>query len=158
MSESLNVGIVGYGFATKTFHAPLVAGVPGLKLAAISSSDPAKVAADWPEVATETSPEALFARPDIDLVVIPTPNETHYPLASAALAAGKHVYCEWPLGNGLAEAEEIARLVSDAGLEGIIGLQARCAPPVAYLRDLIAAGEIGEVISSNMFGTGIQWG
>ena len=96
MSESLNVGIVGYGFATKTFHAPLVAGVPGLKLTAISSSDPAKVKADWPEVATETTPEALFARPDIDLVVIPTPNTTHFPLASAALAAGKHVVVDKP--------------------------------------------------------------
>ena len=112
MSESLNVGIVGYGFATKTFHAPLVAGVPGLKLVAISSSDPAKVKADWPQVATETSPEALFARPDIDLVVIPTPNETHYPLASAALAAGKHVVVDKPFTITTAEARALDQLAT----------------------------------------------
>ena len=115
MSESLNVGIVGYGFATKTFHAPLVAGVPGLKLAAISSSDPAKVAADWPEVATETSPEALFARPDIDLVVIPTPNETHYPLASAALAAGKHVVVDKPFTVTTHDARRLQAQAQGAG-------------------------------------------
>ena len=115
MSESLNVGIVGYGFATKTFHAPLVAGVPGLKLAAISSSDPAKVKADWPEVATETTPEALFARPDIDLVVIPTPNTTHFPLASAALAAGKHVVVDKPFTVTTDEARRLQAQAEAAG-------------------------------------------
>ena len=50
MNETLNVAIVGYGYAAKTFHAPLIAGVAGLELAAIVSSDPAKVRADWPEV------------------------------------------------------------------------------------------------------------
>ena len=65
MSEILNVGIVGYGFATKTFHAPLVAGVPGLRLAAISSSDASKVLADWPDVpvvATAAEPGECLLR------------------------------------------------------------------------------------------------
>jgi len=115
MSDSLKVAIVGYGFAAKTFHAPLVAGVPGLKLAAISSSDPAKVAADWPEVPVDATPEVLFARPEIDLVVIPTPNETHFPLARAALAAGKHVVVDKPFTVTLADAQSLQAEATAAG-------------------------------------------
>ena len=89
--------------------------MPGLKLAAISSSDPTKSKAEWPDVATETSTEALFARPDIDLVVIPTPNETHYPLASAALAAGKHVVVDKPFTVTADEARRLQTQAESAG-------------------------------------------
>src|SRR6185295_20027381 len=96
MSSPIRVGIVGYGYATRTFHAPLVASVPGLELVAVSSSDAAKVHADWPGLAVEATPDALVARADVDLVVVPTPNATHHPLASAALRAGKHVVVDKP--------------------------------------------------------------
>ena len=82
MTRSLKVGIVGYGFATRVFHAPLVQSVPGLELVAVASSDPAKVRAGLPGVAVDPRPENLFARPDIDLVIIPTPNASHHPLAA----------------------------------------------------------------------------
>lgn len=96
MREDIQVGLVGYGFASKTFHAPLIAATPGLALAAISSSDAAKVHADFAGMDVETTAQALFARDDIELVVIPTPNETHFPLAKAALTAGKHVVVDKP--------------------------------------------------------------
>ena len=73
MPQTLNVGIVGYGYASATFHAPLIAGVQGLKLAAVASRHPAKVRRDWPGVDVESSPEDLFARRDLQLIVIPTP-------------------------------------------------------------------------------------
>ena len=146
MSESLNVGIVGYGFATKTFHAPLVAGVPGLKLAAISSSDPAKVKADWPEVATETSPEALFARPDIDLVVIPTPNETHYPLASAALAAGKHVVVDKPFTVTTHDARRLQAQAQAAGRVLSVFHNRRWDSDFLTLKQVLASGELGRIV------------
>ena len=146
MSESLNVGIVGYGFATKTFHAPLVAGVPGLKLAAISSSDPAKVAADWPEVATEVSPEALFARPDIDLVVIPTPNETHYPLASAALAAGKHVVVDKPFTVTTHDARRLQAQAQAAGRVLSVFHNRRWDSDFLTLKQVMASGELGRIV------------
>ena len=65
MPATLRAGIIGYGFATQTFHAPLIAGVPGLELAAVSSSD-AKVHADRPALEVLATPAALFKRPDID--------------------------------------------------------------------------------------------
>lgn len=104
---AISVGILGYGFASATFHAPLISATPGLNLAAVSSSQPGKVHADWPSLTVCDSPQALLARADIDLVVIPTPNDTHYQLACAALAAGKHVVVDKPFTLTQAEALDL---------------------------------------------------
>ena len=144
--QTLNVGIVGYGFATKTFHAPLISGVPGLKLVAISSSAPAKVKADWPEVATETTPEALFARPDLDLVVIPTPNTTHFPLASAALAAGKHVVVDKPFTVTADEARRLQAQAEAAGRVLSVFHNRRWDADFLTLKQVIASGELGRIV------------
>ena len=71
MSDSIRVGLIGYGYASKTFHAPLIAGTPGMALAAVSSSDATKVHADWPTVPVVSEPKHLFNDPNIDLIVIP---------------------------------------------------------------------------------------
>lgn len=146
MPNTLNVGIVGYGFATKTFHAPLVAGVPGLHLAAISSSDPAKVRADWPGVPVDPSPEALLARPEIDLVVIPTPNTTHFPLARAALAAGKHVVVDKPFTVTLAEARTLETEAQNAGRILSVFHNRRWDADFMTLRQAIERGELGRIV------------
>lgn len=106
MSENIRVGLIGYGYASKTFHAPLVAGTPGMELAAITSSDETKVRADLPAVPVVTEPKHLFNDPNIDLIVIPTPNDTHFPLAKAALEAGKHVVVDKPFTVTLSQARE----------------------------------------------------
>ncbi len=116
MTRDLRVGIIGYGYASATFHAPLIQGVSGLELTAISSSDSAKVRGALPDVEVEDSPEALLSRSDIDLIVIPTPNETHYPLASQALAAGKHVVVDKPFTVTLDEAKALTEQAEQAGL------------------------------------------
>ena len=110
LNTSLNVGLLGYGFASATFHAPLIAAVPGLRLAAIASSRPHDVRADWPDVAVCATAAELIAQPDIDLVVIATPNNTHAPLAAQALAAGKHVVVDKPFTLNVAEAQALITL------------------------------------------------
>ena len=110
MSDAIRVGLIGYGYASKTFHAPLISGTPGMTLAAVSSSDEKKVLADWPAVQVVAAPQALFSDPNIDLVAIPTPNDTHFPLAKAALEAGKHVIVEKPMAPTAAQTEELAAL------------------------------------------------
>src|SRR5207247_5574217 len=82
----------------------------------------------------------------------------HFELTSAALAAGKAVYCEWPLGNGLEEAKTLAALARKKGVLAVAGLQARSAPSVAYVRDLIGQGYVGEVLSTTLIGSGMGWG
>ncbi|QWP75699.1 oxidoreductase [Lysobacter sp. K5869] len=112
MSESapLRVALIGYGFAGKTFHAPLIAATPGLALSVVGSSDAAKVAADVPGAAVVADPLRAATDPRADLIVIATPNHSHAPLARAALAAGKHVVVDKPFTLDLSEARELAAL------------------------------------------------
>jgi predicted dehydrogenase len=100
----------------------------------------------------------LVNRADVDLVAITVKVPHHLELATAALEAGKAVYCEWPLGNGLIEAQTLAALAKKKGVLAVVGLQARAAPSVAYVHDLIRQGYIGEVLSTSLIGSGLGWG
>src|SRR5438445_7373014 len=100
----------------------------------------------------------LVNRADVDVVAVTVKVPHHLELATAALDAGRAVYCEWPLGNGLKEAETLAALAKRKGVLAVAGLQARSAPSVAYLRDLIKQGYVGEVLSTTLMGSGMGWG
>ncbi|MCC2976851.1 Gfo/Idh/MocA family oxidoreductase [Sphingomonas sp. PL-96] len=102
--------------------------------------------------------QALVDSPEVDLVVVTVKVPHHRELVSAALNAGKHVYCEWPLGNGLAEARELAALAEAKGVVAAVGTQMRVAPEVEYLRQLVANGYVGEVLSTTLVGSGGPWG
>jgi len=102
--------------------------------------------------------EDLVNRADVDAVAITVKVPYHLELATAALNAGKAVYCEWPLGNGLVEAQTLAALAKKKGALAVVGLQARSAPSVAYVRDLIKQGYVGEVLSTSLIGSGLGWG
>src|SRR5439155_1429878 len=78
----------------------------------------------------------------------------HLELATAALTAGKAVYCEWPLGNGVREAEQLAALAKQQGVLAVAGLQARAAPSVLYVRGLVRQGYVGEVLSTTLICSG----
>src|SRR5437868_14875363 len=102
--------------------------------------------------------QELVNSPAVDVVAITVKVPYHRELATAALEAGKAVYCEWPLGNGLQEAETLAALAKKQGVLAVAGLQARSAPAVAYVRDLVARGYVGEVLSTTLVGSGMGWG
>jgi predicted dehydrogenase len=102
--------------------------------------------------------EDLVNSADVDVVAITVKVPHHFELATAALDAGKAVYCEWPLGNGLQEAESMAALAKKKGVLAVSGFQGRSAPVVAYVRDLIAQGYVGEVLSTTLIGSGMGWG
>ena len=112
---TLRVALIGYGNAGRIFHAPLISGVPGLELAVVSSSKPQAVLADWPQVRVVATPQEAFASPDVDLVVIATGNESHFPLAEQALHAGKHVVVDKPCTVTLAQTEALLALARSAG-------------------------------------------
>ena len=145
MARTLKVGIVGHGFATAVFHAPLIRNVPGLELVAVSSSDPAKVRAGLPGVEPVASAQALFARPDLDLVVIPTPNATHHPLALQALAAGKHVVVDKPFTLDAAEARDLIARAGQAGRVLSVFQNRRWDADFLTVRELLAGGELGRL-------------
>jgi predicted dehydrogenase len=96
----------------------------------------------------------LVAAPEVDIVTVAVKVPPHLEIVKAAIGAGKHVYCEWPLGNGLAEAKEMAALAQAKGVLGVVGTQARVAPEIEYLRHLIADGFVGEVLSTTLVARG----
>src|SRR5438034_1613696 len=102
--------------------------------------------------------QELVNSPTVDVVAVTVKVPHHLELATAALDAGKAVYCEWPLGNGLKEAETLAALAKKKGVLAVAGLQARSAPSVAYVHDLIKQGYVGEVLSTTLIGSGMGWG
>src|SRR5207244_4992002 len=89
----------------------------------------------------------MVRHPDIDLVSVSVRVPLHHAMVMAALHAGKHVYCEWPLGANLAEAEAMAALARATGVRTMIGLQANGDPVLLRLRELLAEGYVGEVLS-----------
>lgn len=107
----LHVGLLGFGYASQTFHAPLIQAVPGLQITAVSSREPAKVrAALGAQTTVYGQAEALIASADVDLVVIATPNLTHHALARAALLAGRHVVVDKPFTSNAGQAQELIAL------------------------------------------------
>ncbi|MCU5772308.1 oxidoreductase [Erwiniaceae bacterium BAC15a-03b] len=145
MSDKIRVGLVGYGFASKTFHAPLIAGTSEMELAAVSSSDATKVHADWPSMQVVADPQALFDDPTLQLIVIPTPNDTHFPLAKAALNAGKHVVVDKPFTVTLSQARELEALAKAKGLLLSVFHNRRWDSDFLTLKALLADGTLGEV-------------
>ncbi|TPG26402.1 oxidoreductase [Variovorax guangxiensis] len=142
----IRVGLVGYGFAGQTFHAPVLSAVPGLVLVGIASSQPQKVQADWPGVPVEADATALFARADIDVVVIATPNAQHHPIAKAALEAGKHVVVDKPFTLDALQARELATLASRRGLLLSVYQNRRFDADYLTLRDVLTSGQIGRPV------------
>ncbi|WP_341889927.1 oxidoreductase [Variovorax sp. YR752] len=142
----LRVGLVGYGYAGKTFHAPLIAGVPGLTLAVVSSRDPGRVRADWPDAEVLPDAQALVRRDDLDLVVIASPNDSHFPLARAALAAGRHVVVDKPFTLSLAEARELCALAHARGRLLSVFHNRRWDGDFLTLRTIVERGTLGRIV------------
>ncbi|WEJ91503.1 MAG: oxidoreductase [Klebsiella huaxiensis] len=145
MSDAIRVGLIGYGYASKTFHAPLISGTPGMTLAAVSSSDESKVLADWPVVKVVSEPGQLFSDPTLDLIVIPTPNDTHFPLAKAALEAGKHVVVDKPFTVTLSQARELDAVARREGRLLSVFHNRRWDSDFLTVKALINEGLLGEV-------------
>jgi predicted dehydrogenase len=147
MSSSLKIGLMGYGFAGATFHAPVIAhcGASAV-LAAIATSQPERARADYPGAAVVADFDALLALDDIECIVIATPNDTHFPLAKQALAAGKHVVVDKPVTLTAHEALELARLARERGLLFAPFHNRRWDGDFMTLRAVIASGELGRIV------------
>lgn len=155
--DKIRIGIVGAtpegGWAASA-HVPALQGLPAYDLTAVSTTreESAQEAArrfGAPHAFTDA--RRLAEHPEVDLVVITVKVPFHLELAQAALAAGKHVYCEWPLVRTTSEAETLAAAAEAAGVHHVIGLQARYAPAVEYARQLIADGYLGRLTSATVY-------
>src|SRR3954453_20683686 len=164
-TDKIRVGIIGAnpdrGWAAQA-HIPALRSLPDeFEITALSttrreSADAASELFGVP-LAFDNHQE-LVNSPVVDVVAVAVKVPHHLELATAALEAGKAVYCEWPLGNGLHEAETLAALAQKQGVLAVAGLQARSAPVVAYVRDLVEQGYVGEILSTTLVGSGMGWG
>jgi predicted dehydrogenase len=157
MSDSLRVAMIGSGFMGSAHSqgwrvAPRFFDLPrSPEMAVLVGRDAGRVeaaAARWGWQETSTDWRAAVERDDIDVVDIVTPGDSHAEIAIAALAAGKHVLCEKPLANTVAEAEAMADAAERAAADGIVamvGFTYRRVPAATFARDLVAAGRIGAV-------------
>ena len=92
----------------------------------------------------------MAASPEIDAVAVVVRVPSHYEPTKAAIEAGKHVYTEWPLGRNTAEAEELAALARDKGVQTAVGLQSRVSPALLYVKEMLESGYVGEVLSCSL--------
>jgi scyllo-inositol 2-dehydrogenase (NADP+) len=115
-NQAINTAVIGFGLAGQVFHAPFVSAVPGLKLEAIVQRKGDEAAKAYPNTRILRSVEETFTDPTIQLIVVGTPNETHYTLAKQALLAGKHVVIDKPFAATSAEAKELGDLAAARSL------------------------------------------
>ena len=113
--RSVNVAVIGYGMAGSVFHGPLIASVEGLLLSTVVSSKPDAVHRDFPCVTVTPDVGAMLADPAIDVVVVASPNSTHFTYAKMALEAGKHVVLEKPFTNTIEEAKALVDIATKSG-------------------------------------------
>jgi scyllo-inositol 2-dehydrogenase (NADP+) len=142
---TIQVGLIGYGYAGATFHAPLICSTEGLTLTRIASSNAHKVRQDFPDAALSDSPQDLINAADVDLVVIATPNASHHPLAMQALQAGKHVVLEKPFTVTVAQAQELLQLAQQKKLVLSVFHNRRWDNDFLTARKCIESGMLGEI-------------
>ena len=155
-SGRLGVGLVGSGFMGKA-HAYAFAAVshifnlplePELAVLAERDAETAQNAARRLGFAAGTGDwRELVDSPEVDVVAIAAPNHLHKPIAMAALAAGKHVYCEKPLAGTLEDAHEMAGAAQSAGVVTLVGFNYLRNPMIRLAREIVEAGEIGEIVA-----------
>ena len=142
----IDVGLIGFGLGGKSFHAPVIAAVEGLRLAAVLQRRESTAAEIYPDVKIVRSIEEMLALPSIQLVAISTPNELHYPYARLCLEAGRDVVVDKPFATTFAEARELAELAQQCGRLLTVYQERRLDGDFATLKKLIADGELGRLV------------
>lgn len=151
-SKTFNVGVVGYGLSAKVFHIPFITTTPNLTLHSIVQRSPQpgnSAPADHPSAKHYTSSDSLIADPEVDVIVITTPPDTHFALTKASLEAGKHVLTEKPFVPTAAEANALAALAKQKGKLICVYQNRRWDADFLLLKHIIEQGTLGRVIEYN---------
>lgn len=153
MADKIRLGLIGAsvsGTWSSRSHLPAVQDSQDVELTAVCTTkvQTAEAARNaWNAKLAFSNYEKMVASPEIDTVAVVVRVPSHYGPVKAALEAGKHVYCEWPLGQTTAEAEELAALAKAKGLKTAIGLQSRVNPGILYVKELLEGGYVGEIMA-----------
>jgi scyllo-inositol 2-dehydrogenase (NADP+) len=144
----LKVGLVGFGVAGAVFHAPLIAAEPRLRLVAVATSR--SLPAEFAATRSMTDAQQLVRSDDVDLVVVASPNETHAPLARAALLAGKHVVVDKPFTLNVREADALIELALQRNRLLTVFQNRRWDGNFLTVRELLVERALGEVFFAEL--------
>ncbi len=147
MTDKVRIAIIGAGAVSDFHHVPGINIDPRAELVAVCDPNEALLEArqkDWGPTKKTTDYQQIADDPDIDAVVIATPNWTHKPIALACLAGGKHVMCEKPLGLNFSDSAEMYRAARDRNLRHMTAFTYRFAPSMRFLRHMVKSGQLGE--------------
>jgi scyllo-inositol 2-dehydrogenase (NADP+) len=147
MSREIGVGVIGFGLGGRVFHAPFVSAVPGLKLAAIMQRTGDEAAKAYPATKIVRSLDELLGDAAIEVVVVSTPNETHFRMAMAALEAGKHVVIDKPFAATSDEAAELGRVAKAKGVHAIPFHNRRWDGDFLTVRKLLDEKAVGRLVT-----------
>ena len=147
MSSEIGVAVIGFGLAGKVFHAPFVSAVPGLRLEAIVQRKGDEAAKAYPKARILRSVEQALKDASVQLVVVGTPNETHFDLAKQALLAGKHVVIDKPFAATSAEAKELKELAEKQGVVLAPFHNRRWDGDFLTVRKLLDEGAVGRLVT-----------
>ena len=142
----ISVGLVGFGFAGRVFHAPIISAVAGLKLRAILQRSSNEAALCYPEAQIVKSMDELLAIDEIKLIVIATPNVSHYPLARECLLAGRDVVVDKPFTTTYSEAAELVNLARQHGRLLTVYQNLRSNGDFRTIRRLVESGTLGRIV------------
>ena len=163
-SSKIRVGIVGAsasrGFASVA-HIPALRALPQFEIVAVCTTrqqTSEAAARHYGAALAFSDARELAQHPDIDLVTVSVKVPDHLQPVMAAIDAGKHVYCEWPLGRNLEEAAQMRDAAQRRGMRHAVGLQGQMSPAINYVKDLITEGYVGRVLTATMIGCAPNWG
>lgn len=146
MQSRVGIAIVGAGAVSDYHHVPAIRLDPRARLVAVCDADAALLErrrSDWQVEKTTTDVNAICSDPEVDAIIIATPNFTHRSIVLSAAAHGKHMMCEKPLGLNAAEVGEMYRAARDAGVVHMTAFTYRFAPAMRYMKHLVASGDLG---------------
>jgi predicted dehydrogenase len=142
----IRVGLIGFGFVSKTFHVPLLNATDGYEITTVSSSHPTDVLAVLPDVEVVSDPKALATHPDVDLVIIASPNETHAPLAEAAMRAGRNVVVDKPFTITVEQARHLAGVANENNVLLSVFQNRRWDSDFLTVQDAIRRDLVGRIV------------
>jgi len=146
MNGKINTGLLAYGMSGKVFHAPFVASHPNFNLHAIVERNHKLAEADYPGIISYNSIEEILADNSIELIIINTPNYTHYEYAKLALSAGKHILVEKPFTATTAQAKELFALARSVGKKALVYQNRRYDSGFNAVKKVIESGKLGKLV------------
>lgn len=150
MQQPIVTGILSYGMSGKVFHAPFLSRHPGFVLHAVTERSKKLAVHDYPDIISYDTVEDLLADPEIGLVVVNTPNNTHAAFARAALLAGKDVLVEKPFATSAAEAREVFELGRSLGRKVLVYQNRRYSSDFMAAKSVIESGKLGRIIEVHL--------